>query len=362
MFPVTRRTFLQAAGALALTAAGTCLSSCTTAIRNASANAKQVNVFSWADYLPPTAIEDFEKRFGIQVMYDTYASNEAMLARLEAGAVDYDVIVPSSYAVTKLKELNLLHPIEKDLLPNLKNLMGRFTNMAFDPGGKYSVPYTFGTTAIGYNSAAFSAAGMKPPDDWEIFWNPKFSGRMTLLEDVRETMGFALRKRGDSYNSTNPLSIRAAEQDLARQKPFLMCYTSDQVIIYLGSGDSLLSLTFSGDAHQASRWNKDVRYAIPDGGASLWVDSMCIPASAPHPANAHMWINYLLDPEVSAALTNYTYYATPNHAALKYVHSWMLSDSTLYPSEEMLDKCEQIHDIGNAILLYDRAWTELKCL
>ncbi len=352
---------MQTAGALGFAAANSSLLGCVRSAQRSSDN-KQLNIFSWADYLPPNAIEDFEKQFGIKVVYDTYGSNEAMLARLEAGSVDYDVIVPSGYALAKLKALKLLQPIDKERLPNLKNLIGRFTNMPSDPGGVVSVPYTFGTTAIGYNAAAFAAAGMKEPDDWEIFWDKTFAGRMTMLEDVRETIGFALRRRGDSYNSTNAEAIKAAEKDLAAEKPLLMCYTSDQVIIYLGSGDALLSLAYSGDAHQASRWNKDVRYAIPHTGASLWVDTMCIPATAPHPTNAHMWINYMLDPQVSASLTNHTYYATPNQAALKYVTPWMLQDRTLYPSDALLDKCEQIQDVGNAILLYDRAWTELKCV
>src|SRR5579884_615274 len=158
MSQLSRRAFLQATGA-ALTAG---LTSCAPTANTVN-NARQINIFSWADYLPPHAIEYFEKQYGIKVIYDTYASNEAMLARLEAGSVDYDVVVPSSYAVTKLMALKLLQPIQKDRLPNLKYLMGRFTNMAFDPGGTYSVPYTFGTTAIGYNAAAFDAAGIKQP-------------------------------------------------------------------------------------------------------------------------------------------------------------------------------------------------------
>ena len=357
MSKLSRRAFLQAAGATIATGLTSCTPTATTVDKS-----KQINIFSWADYLPPHAIEDFERRYGIRVIYDTYASNESMLARLEAGSVDYDVVVPSSYAVTKLMALKLLQPIQKDRLPNLKYLMGRFTNMGFDPGGVYSVPYTFGTTAIGYNAEALNAAGIKTPDDWEIFWDKRLAGRMTLLEDARETLGFALRRRGYSYNSVDLSQIHSATTDLISQKPLLMCYTSDQVIIYLGSGDSLLSLAFSGDARQAARWNKDVRYAIPHSGASLWVDTMCIPKTAPHAEAAHLWINYLLDPQVSAALTNYTYYATPNSGALKYVRAEMQQDRTLYPDEQLLDKCEEIHDIGNAILLYDRAWTELKCV
>jgi len=323
---------------------------------------KQVNVFSWADYLPPHAIEDFEQRFGIRVVYDTFASNEALLARMEAGSSDYDVIVPTGYIVSKLRALKLLKPIDKQRLPNYKYLMGRFTQMSFDPGGDYTVPYTFGTTGIGYNAPAFAEKNIPAPNDWDIFWDERLKGRITLLEDARETIGFAEKRRGNSYNSVQPQAVAEALQDLIRQKPLTMCYTSDQIIVYLASGDALLSLAYSGDAHQAARWNKDVRYVIPESGTSMWIDNMCIPAHAPHEENALLWINYMLEPQVSAALTDYTYYATPNHEALKYIAKTNLDDKTLYPPESVLDKCDELKDIGNGIFLYDKAWTELKCV
>lgn len=321
-----------------------------------------MNVFSWSDYLPPHAIADFQKKYGIEVIYDTFASNEALLARMAAGSSDYDVIVPSSYAVPKLRGLGLLKPIDKSRIPNIKNLMGRFTQMSFDPGGHYTVPYTFGTTGIGYNAAAFAAAGVAPPEDWECFWDKRFKGRITLLEDERETIGFAMKRRGHTYNTVDPKAITQAVSDLIEQKPLTMCYTSDQVIIYLASGDSQLSLSFSGDAHQSARWNSDVRYVIPRSGASMWIDNLCIPASAPHEENALLWINFMLEPQVSAALTDNTYYATPNHEALKYISKANLADKTLYPPESVLDTCDELKDIGNGIFQFDKAWTELKCV
>lgn len=356
---VTRRRFLQLAAANSAAAMGL-LHGCTRASRTDASN--QVNIFSWADYLPPNAIEEFEKRFGIRVVYDTFASNEALLARMSAGSVDYDVIVPTSYIVPKLRALNLLKPIDKDRIPNAKYLMGRFTQMSFDPGGQYTIPYAFGTTGIGYNAKAFETAGVPVPQDWDAFWDKRIGGRMTLLEDARETIGFALKRLGHSYNTRDLASIDAAKQTLIAQKPLTMCYTSDQVIVYLASGDSELSLVFSGDAHQAARWNPDVRYVIPRSGASMWIDNLCIPASAPHAENALKWINYLLEPQVSAALTDYTYYATPNHAALKFISKTNLEDKTLYPPETVLDRCDELQEVGDAIFAYDRAWTEIKCV
>jgi spermidine/putrescine transport system substrate-binding protein len=357
MSAITRRQFLKtAAGAVAATAG---LQACAP---EKPKDDKQLNIFSWADYLHPDAIPEFEKRYGVQVVYDTFASNEGLLARMQAGEVDYDIIVPTSYAVSKLKKLHLLKKIDKERLSNYKYLMPRFRDMAYDPGNEFSIPYTFGTTGIAYNVKAWARVGTAEPSDWDAFWDKRFAGRMTLLEDARETIGLALKRRHYSYNSLDTNQIKEALADLVIQKPLTMCYSSDQVIIYMASGDSHLSLAFSGDAHQARRQNKDVGYIIPESGASLWIDNMAIPASAPHVDLALKWIDYILDPSIAAQLTNFTYYPTPNSGATSKIDPAMLHDKTLYLSETMLDRCEQIRDIGDGILLYDRAWTELKCI
>jgi spermidine/putrescine transport system substrate-binding protein len=358
MSSISRRQFIKASAGGILSAAG--MAGC--AGNRREQTSRQLNIFSWADYLQPEAIPEFEKRYNVKIVYDTFASNEALLARMQAGKVDYDIIVPTSYAVTKLKHLNLLKAIDKQRLANYKYLMPRFRDMHYDPGNQYSIPYTFGTTGIAFNTEAWSRAGAAAPSDWDAFWDKRFAGRMTLLEDARETIGLALKRRGYSYNTLDQRQINEALGDLVQQKPLTMCYSSDQVIIYMASGDSHLSLAFSGDAHQARRTNKQVGYAIPSSGASLWIDNMCIPASAPHEDMALKWIDYILDPKIAAALTNATYYPTPNTAARAGVLPELLADKTMYPSEQVLDRCEQIHDIGEGIFVYDRAWTELKCI
>ncbi len=354
----TRRTFLKTAASVL---AGTpLLSACSG--NTVGETAKRLNIFSWADYLAPTCIPEFERRFGIQVTFDTFASNEALMARLEAGPVDYDIVVPTNYAVSKLRKLKLLKEIDHAKLPNYKNVMERFRRAAYDPGNRYSIPYTFGTTGIAFNKTAFEEAGARPPTNWDAFWDARFKGRITLLEDARETLGFALKRKNFSYNSVDPKQLEIACRDLELQKQLMMCYTSDQVIVYLASGDALLSLAFSGDAHQARRTNSHVGYVIPESGASMWIDNMAIPASAPHVEAAYLWMNYILEPDTAAALTNYTYYPTPNSAAVAKVKPELLADKTLYPSEQMMDRCEEIEDIGDGVLLYDRTWTELKCI
>ncbi len=359
MAAISRRRILKSGLGVALGALG--LNACDKT-QTGQGDVKQLNIFSWADYLDKDTIPNFEKQYGVKVVYDTFSSNEGLMARMQAGSVDYDIIVPTSYAITKLKKLHLLKQIDKSQLPNYKNIAERFRNLPYDVGNEYSIPYTFGTTGIAYNIDAWKQAAIAAPTDWDSFWDPRFEGRMTLLEDARETIGLALKRLGYSYNSIDPTQIAEALKTLSAQKPLTMCYTSDQVIIYMATGDSHLSLAFSGDAHQAKRQNKLVNYIIPSSGASLWIDNMAIPASAPHPGNALKWINYILDPETSAAITNSTYYPTPNTAAKKLVQPDLLADKTMYPSEDTMDRCEQIADIGDGIFLYDRAWTELKCI
>jgi spermidine/putrescine transport system substrate-binding protein len=357
---ISRRRFLE----LSISAAcgGLSLAACDRQMQESSpGQSKQLNIYSWPDYLHPGAIPEFEKRYGIKVVYDTVSSNEALLAKLQAGASTYDIVVPTSYTVTKLRKLKLLRPIEKDRLKNFKNLMPRFVSTSYDPGCDYSIPYTFGTTGIAYNRNA-PCYRDRVPDDWNAFWDKKAAGRITLLEDAHETIGMALKRRGHSINTTDEALIREACNDLKVQKELTMCYTSDQVIVYLSSADSWLSLVFSGDAQQAAHQNPDVKYVIPKSGASMWVDTLCIPAGAPHPENAHLWLDYMLEAEVAAKVSNATFYATPNQEARNLVDPSLLADPNLYPDDKVLDRCEEICDIGPALFIYDRLWTELKCV
>lgn len=354
---IGRREFLIGAAA---TATGL-LSSCAwkSSKSGYSSDEKQVNVYSWADYIDPNVIPEFEKRYGIKVVYDTFASNEALLAKLQTGASDYDVIVPTSYLIHHLSKLNLISALDHSRLTNFVNVSTRFKNPPFDPHCKHTVPYTWGTTGIGFNQKTFDRG--KIPDSTDIFWDKKLAGRMTLLDDARETIGMALKRRGYSYNTVDEGEIRLAFDDLKIQKPLTMSYTSDQVIVQLASGDSLLSLVFSGDAYQAARDNKDVRYVIPAKGTSLWTDNLCIPKSAPHLDNAYLWLNFMLEPEIAAANANYTRYSTPNEKALPKIEPELLADKNLYPDDRVLDRCDQIGDVGQILYLYDRLWTELKC-
>jgi spermidine/putrescine-binding protein len=363
MTEITRRRILQTGLTLgASTFFGGILGGC-----SASQNkgGRQVNILNWADYLHPDTIPNFEKRYGIKVVQDTFASNEALLAKLQAGGSRYDVIVPSSYMVKQLKKLGVLSELEHDRLKNLGNLLPRFQSTTFDVGLKHCVPYTWGTTGIGYNldymqslSGSHSSNGNL---SWSILFDKRFKGRLTMLEDAREVIGTALKMQGGSYNCTDSSQIHRAAEVLKAQKELVMCYTSDQVIVELASGDSYLSQVYSGDCYQARRENNKIRYAIPEDGCSIWTDNFCVPKSAPNKEFAYRWIDYMLEPAVAAACANFTHYATANGSAFKLVQPELVQDSNLYPGEKILERCEEVADVGAALFIYDRMWTELKC-
>ncbi|MBS1993068.1 MAG: spermidine/putrescine ABC transporter substrate-binding protein [Cyanobacteria bacterium SZAS LIN-3] len=332
---------------------------------------RQVNILNWADYLHPDAISEFERRYKIRVVQDTFASNEALLAKLQAGGTRYDVIVPSSYMVKQLKKLDILSALEHDRIKGLDNLLPRFQSTNYDPGLHVSVPYTWGTTGIGFNldeMERIRGAAARTSDragglelSWDILWDRAFKGRLTMLEDAREVIGTALKMQGHSYNTREHSLIKSATDLLKEQKQLVMCYTSDQVIVELASGDSFLSQVYSGDCYQARRENTKLRYAIPTDGCSIWTDNFCIPKTAPHREFAYLWISYMLEPDVAAACANFTHYATANEKAFKKVQPELASDPHLYPGEKVLARCEDIGDVGEALFYYDRMWTELKC-
>lgn len=317
---------------------------------------KELNVYNWSYYIGETTIQDFEKEFGIKVNYDNYSSNEELLAKLQAGVKGYDVIFPSDYMVEIMKIQNLLAPIDFSNIPNFKNIMKRFKNLPFDLENKYSIPYQWGTTGIGVNTAKVE----ENVNSWNILWNTKYRGRITILDDMRFGLVPALKKLGYSINTINPDELKQVKELMITQKPLVKAYTSDTYIDLLKSGDSWIAYGYSGDIYQVAKDNPSVVYVIPKEGTNIWVDNMCIPKDAPHKYTAEVFINYILRPEVGAGISNYTWYSSPNEPAKEFIKKEIIHDPGIYPSKEVLDKCEFLKDVGEATRLYDRIWNEIK--
>jgi spermidine/putrescine transport system permease protein len=323
----------------------------------AAENRQILHLFIWSGYLAPDSLKVFEQRYRARVRVDLYDSNEALVAKLQAGNAGYDVVVPGDYTIQILRRRSLLQPIDKEQIPNLeKNADPRFLNRSFDPGNRYSVPYIWGTTGIGYRKDLVQ----QTVASWGILWDPAYRNKVVMLDDMRENFGAALKLLGLSINTRSENEVRQAKQLLEQQKPLLRAYNSSNFQELLVSGDAWLVQGWNGQIVRVALENPNIGYVIPREGTTLFIDSFCIPADAPHFALAHQFINYMLEPQTAAAVMNHTGYTVANRAARPYIKQSLLNHPALFPDDATLQKCEMLEDIGGVVLLYDRLWTEIK--
>ena len=321
-----------------------------------------VSFYNWSDYIDPEILTMFEEECGVKVVYDTFSSNEDLLAKLQAGATGYDLIIPSDYMIAIMIQLNLLKELDHANIPNLANLGEKFNTVPYDPEHKYSIPYQWGTAGIGYDADFFET----PPDSLAVIFDPaqaqQYAGKISLLNDGREVIGAALKYLGYPLNSTDPAQLEEAKQVILAIKPYLVTFDSDTYSDLLVAGEVVVGHMWNGGVYSAIFNDPDANlgYIIPKEGLSVYIDNMAVPASAPNPYTAEVLINYLLDPEIGALITNATYYASPNDAALPFIIDEIKNDPGIYPSEEVLAKMEYFADVGEATQLYERIWTEIK--
>ncbi len=316
-----------------------------------------LNLFIWSGYLAPDTLKIFEQRFGARVQLDLYDSNEALLAKVQSGNSGYDLIVPGDYTVSILLKRGLLSPIDKNQLPNFEaNLDPRFLHKAYDLENRYSVPYIWGTTGIGYRKDFVQ----DPVKSWKILWNEKYRNRIVMLDDMRENFMAALKLSGFSMNTPVLLEIQKAKELLEKQKPLLRAYNSSNFQEILVSGDAWLVQGWNGQIVKASQENSGIGYCLPQEGGTLFIDNFCIPQDALHKRLAHQFINYMLEPETAAAIVNHTGYTVANRAALPYIRKTLMGNRALFPETSDLEKCEMLEDLGGTVLYYDRYWTEIK--
>ena len=318
---------------------------------------KALNFYNWADYVAESTVPDFEKQTGIKVTQDFFSSNEDLLAKLQAGGTGYDVIVPSDYMVEIMIKSDVVQKLDMAQIPNSKNVGKEYKGLSYDPNNEYSLPYQWGTTGILYNKKEIGQL----PESWDPLWDTEFEGEKSMLNDTRETLGAALYKLGYSVNATDQGQLEEAKAELKKQNPLLRGYfDSTEARPLVQNGDLLLGHVFSGDAFLALSENEDLDYVIPKPAATRWTDNMCIPNGAEHPQNAHKFINYILDAEVGAELSNYTYYATPNEAALPMIDDALKKLPTYSPTQEQFERLQVIEDTGEVTREYERIFTEVK--
>ena len=312
---------------------------------------KELHLYNWSDYIAKDTVANFEKEFGAEVTYDTYESNEEMVAKLQAGASGYDIVVPSGYIIPVLVATDMIMPINQKYITNVANISSIFRKLPSDPQDKYTIPWQWGTTGVAYRTDKIKI----PPDSWDVFHDRKYARKLTMMDDGREVIGAELRRRGHSLNSTDKAELAQAKADCIDAKKNLKAYISAPVKAQLISGDVWISQLWNGDTTQAQAEQPNLAYLIPKEGCTIWADSMCIPKTAPNKRAAHEWINYILRPEVGAALSDATGFGTPNAAAAK-----VMKNPVPYPTDEELKRLEYQVDLGKDTETWDQIWTEIK--
>ncbi len=323
--------------------------------------ASEIVVFNWSEYIDPEIYALFEEEFGIKVVEDNFSNNEELLAKLQGGAAGYTLIVPSDYTVGIMIEEGMLAELDQGNIPNLSNLADRFQNLPYDPGNVYCAAYQWGTTGIGYLDGQ-----IEEPTSWAVIFDPDPNtpsyGRTTMLDDTRESFAAALVYLGYDINTTDEAQLQEAKDLLIQAKAGLAGYDSDTFEDLVASEENLMAHGWNGDFLVAQEENENLAYTIPEEGGVIWVDNICIPATVtPEQKLAgEMFIDFLLRPDMGAMLSDYNYYATPNEAAEAELDEEFLSDPTVYPPDEVLERLQFLRPVGEAESLYQRLWDEVK--
>lgn len=322
---------------------------------------KTLHLYTWAGYIDAPLIEAFEEATGIRVVVDLFDSNETMLTKLILGSAPYSLVYPSDYMVQQMTAMGLLAELEGDRIPALADLHPRFTQLPHDPGNHYSVPLSWGTTGLLYNTQALGS----PLADWVDLWEQRdqLIHRLDLFNDVREVMGAALRASGYSYNSTDNAQLQQAYNQLATLKPAISSFTTDAWRMPLVVGDLAASMAYSADAIALIRQNPTLAYCLPASGSSLWIDTMAIPKQAPNPDAAYAWINFMLSVEPLVGVAQRLFLAPTTRGAIAHLPPDLRDSPILMPSEAALAPCEQIAPLDEATLeRYNDYWTQLTSL
>ena len=319
--------------------------------------AKELQVFTWSDYLDPDVVAEFERETGAKVVESNFSSNEEMRAKLQAGGGGYDLVCPTDYAVTQLVQDGLLQRIDAAQVPNRKHLGARFKSPAYDPDGAWSVPFRWGVTGIGWDAGKVA----DPPKSWRAFFAAAAEGKLgkvSLLDDQREVLGAALLALGKSPNSRDPQDIAAAKALVAAAKPNVAKFDSDDPATSLAQGETVLAQGWSGQFANGHRDDPRVSFVVPSEGALTYVDNWSIPKGAPHPELAHAFLNFLLRPEVAAKLVNGNLYASVNETAKASIDPEIVAGIAYSDGGGV--KLWWVEDVGPAGDLYADAWRDLK--
>ncbi|BAQ77561.1 spermidine/putrescine-binding periplasmic protein [Pseudomonas sp. Os17] len=337
--------------------------------------APSVHIYNWSDYIGKNTLAEFEKATGIKPVYDVFDSNETLEGKLLAGRTGYDVVVPSNHFLGKQIKAGAFQKLDKSLLPNYSNLDPALLKRLEmnDPGNQYAVPYLWGTNGIGYNVDKVKAVlGVDKIDSWSVLFEPENIKKLNscgvaFLDSADEMLPTVLNYLGLDANSTNPQDYKKAEAKLLAVRPYVTYFHSSKYISDLANGNICVAIGFSGDVFQAKARAADagkgvnIAYTIPKEGGALWFDMLAIPKDSTNVKEAHAFINYLLQPEVIAQVSDYVGYANPNPGSDKLMEQSIRTDEAVYPPQAVLDKTYVSIELPpNIQRLMTRSWTKVK--
>lgn len=335
-----------------------CTVMCAVAVCTGCGNdVQELYVYNWSDYINEDLVVQFEEEHNCRVVMDYYDSNETMFAKLKAGAAGYDLVFPSGYMVQIMARENLLETLDHEKIPNIKNIDSAYVAFSLDLQSKYSVPYMISNTGIGYLA---DKVDQPFTPSWRIFGDARFAGRMTMLNDMREAIGAALKTLGYSLNTLNPVELAQARDLLVQWKKNLAKFEADQYKNGLVSEEFFIVQGYSGDLYQTMEENSDIEYAIPVEGTSLACDNIVMLKSSEHKDLAYAFMNFLLDGEVAAANMEYVYYLAPNTAAYPFLSDDLKAEEPILMSPSIIANCEVIQDLGEGNALYSEIWDQVK--
>lgn len=322
-----------------------------------------LNVYNWGEYISDgqegtlDVNKAFEERYGIQVNYTNYESNENMYNKLKSGGANYDIVIPSDYMIAKLVEENMLRELDYSNIPNYKYIVEKYKNLYYDPENKFSVPYTVGMVGLIYNTTMVEGN----PDSWGVLWDEKYAGKILMFNNPRDAFGIAQFYAGQSVNTTNLAEWDEAIELLKEQNPLVASYVMDEVYNKMEHGDAALAPYYAGDFLTMYDINPDLAFVYPKEGVNFFVDAMCIPKNSENPEAAELYINFMLEEDVAVANANYICYASPHKLVLESDDYDLKGNEVLYPAEENMPKTEMFENLDYDTQQYmAMLWNELK--
>ena len=327
-----------------------------------------INVYNWGEYIPDGSDgetinlnAEFTELTGIKVNYTTYANNEEMYAKLKSGGASYDIIIPSDYMISRMIKEDMLEPLDMENIPNFKNIMDKFKDPEYDPGSRYSVPYTWGTVGILYDNTVFSDEEAEEMD-WDILWNEEYKDSILMFDNPRDAFAIAEIILGYDLNTEDKNELSNTAELLKIQKKIVQAYVMDEIFDKMGAGEASLAPYYAGDAVTLMDEYDHLGFVIPESGTNLFIDAVCIPKGCSNKKAAQMYINFLCEADIAYAIADFIGYSTPNAEAYELLDDEVKEDKISYPDDEFLAEKTTIYRnlSDEANLQMQTLWTEMK--